>query len=65
MDVEQWMQLRLKAVVDVPIARAHHAGAVLGPGLIIHGGENIEGLKTLGDWNLFDFGLQVWINLVV
>ena len=57
-----WMSLRKKAVSDVPEARAHHAGCVFGAGLFIHGG---EGNKTLSDWNLFDFGLQVWMNCEV
>jgi len=54
--------LRKKAVVELPIGRAHHVAAVFGAGLFIHGGESN---RTLSDWNLFDFGLQVWINCEV
>ena len=59
------MALRKKAVKDAPEARAHHAGCVFGAGLFVHGGLSGEGNKTLSDWNLFDFGLQVWINCEV
>ena len=38
-------------------------GAVLGPGLLVHGGQGMESLATLGDWNLFDFGLAIWIKI--
>ena len=65
LELEPWMLLRKKAVVEMPEARAHHVGAVLGAGLFVHGGQNSEGGKTIGDWNLFDFGLQVWINCFV
>lgn len=60
-----WMALRKKAVAEMPEARAHHVGAVFGAGLFVHGGQSGEGSKTLADWNLFDFGLQVWINCSV
>ena len=59
------MALRKKAVVDMPEARAHHAGVVYGAGLFIHGGQSGEANKTMSDWNLFDLGLQVWINCEV
>ena len=60
---ESWMSMRKKAIVDMPEARAHHAAAVMGAGLFVHGGHSSEvHNKTLGDWNLFDFGLQVWIK---
>ena len=59
------MHLRKKAVVDMPEARAHHVGAVLGAALFIHGGQSGEGNKTLSDWNSFDFGLQVWMKCSV
>lgn len=49
----------------MPEARAHHAGAVFGAGLFIHGGLGAEGPQTLSDWNLFDFGLQVWLSCSV
>lgn len=63
---ESWMVLRNKAVVnEKPEARAHHAGAIFGPGLFMHGGINSDGSRTLKDWNLFDFGLQVWLNCEV
>lgn len=56
------MALRKKAIVDMPEARAHHAGVVFGAGLFVHGGLGTESTQTLTDWNLFDFGLQVWIK---
>ena len=59
---ESWMSMRRKAIVDMPEARAHHAAAVMGAGLFVHGGHSSADNKTLGDWNLFDFGLQVWIK---
>ena len=59
------MALRKKAVVEMPEARAHQGGTIFGAGLIVHGGLSGEGNKTLSDWNLFDFGLQVWINCIV
>ena len=62
---DDWMILRWKAAVDIPEARAHHVSAVLGAGLIVHGGQSSDGNRTLSDWNLFDFGLQMWINCVV
>ena len=65
LDYEPWNQLRSKAVVQIPEARAHHVSGVLGAGLFVHGGQNSEGIKTLSDWNLFDFGLQVWITCLV
>ncbi len=64
-EMDVWMALRKKAVVEMPEARAHHGGVVYGAGLIVHGGLSGEGNKTLSDWNLFDFGLQVWINCIV
>ena len=64
-ELDVWMALRKKAVVEMPEARAHHAGTIFGAGLIVHGGLSGEGNKTLSDWNLFDFGLQVWINCIV
>ena len=64
-EMDVWMALRKKAVVDMPEARAHHAGVVFGAGLFVHGGLSGEGNKTLSDWNLFDFGLQVWIECIV
>jgi len=65
LEPEIWMLLRKKAVVDMPLARAHHVGAVLGAALFIHGGQSCEGNKTLSDWNSFDFGLQVWMKCSV
>ena len=63
---EYWMILRKKAVVnEIPEARAHHAGAIFGPGLFVHGGISSDGTRTLKDWNLFDLGLQVWLNCEV
>lgn len=59
------MLLRKKAVTDLPEARAHSAGAVFGAGLFVHGGLSGEKNKTLNDWNLFDFGLQVWMGCLV
>ena len=56
-EMDVWMALRKKAVVDMPEARAHHAGVIFGAGLFVHGGLSGEGNKTLSDWNLFDFGL--------
>ena len=55
--MEVWMVLRKKAVVDMPVARAHQAGVIFGAGLFIHGGLSGESNKTLNDWKLFDFGL--------
>ena len=65
LEPEAWFTLRIKAAVDVPSARAHHVSAVLGAGLFVHGGQSSQGNKTLSDWHLFDFGLQVWINCMV
>ena len=66
MSVAQWMEAREYAVVDeIPELRAYHAGAILGPGLFIHGGQSGEGTRTLSDWNLFDLGLQVWVKCEV
>ena len=48
----------------MPEARAHHAAAVFGAGLFVHGGLTGDG-RTLSDWNVFDFGLQVWIRCQV
>ena len=48
----------------MPEARAHHAAAVFGAGLFVHGGFTGDG-RTLSDWNVFDFGLQVWIRCQV
>lgn len=62
---DMWMLLRKKAVTDLPEIRAHQAGAVFGPGLFIHGGLSGEKNKTLNDWCLFDFGLQVWMGCLV
>jgi len=59
------MSMRKRAVVDMPEARAHHAGVVFGCGLFIHGGQSAEGNTALSDWNLFDFELQVWMKLEV
>ena len=59
------MAIRKKAVVAMPVARAHQAGTVFGAGLIIHGGLAGENNKTLSDWTLFDFGLQVWMSCIV
>ena len=59
------MAVRKKAIVDMPELRAHQAGAIFGAGMFIHGGQGFESLHTLSDWNLFDFGLQVWINCEV
>ena len=56
-ELELWMALRRKAIVDMPEPRAHHAGAVFGAGLFIHGGQGSESMTPLSDWNLFDFGL--------
>ena len=56
------MALRKRAVVDMPAARAHHAGVIFGAGLFVHGGQGGEHNDALADWNLFDFGLQVWIR---
>ena len=64
-DMDTWMAQRKRAVVDMPDQRAHHVGCIFGAGLFIHGGLGGEGNQTLGDWNLFDFGLQVWINCIV
>ena len=63
-EIEVWMALRQKAVTAMPEARAHHAAAVFGAGLFVHGGLTGDG-RTLGDWNVFDFGLQVWIRCQV
>ena len=63
--LEVWMSTRKKAVVDMPVARAHHAGAIFGAGLFINGGLGGESHKTLSDWRLFDFGLQVWMDCIV
>ena len=57
--------MRKKAVVDMPEARGHHAAAVFGAGLFVHGGQKAEETHSLSDWNLFDFELQVWINIEV
>ena len=59
------MALRKKAIVDMPEARAHHAGAIFGAGMFVHGGTGNESSHPLSDWNLFDFGLQVWMNCEV
>ena len=59
------MAVRKKAIVDMPELRAHQAGAIFGAGMFIHGGQGFESMHTLSDWNLFDFGLQVWINCEV
>ena len=59
------MALRKKGIVDMPEARAHHAAAIFGAGMFIHGGLGTESTQTLTDWNCFDFGLQVWINCEV
>ena len=59
------MALRKKAVVDMPEARGHHAAAILGAGLFVHGGQKAEETHALSDWNLFDLELQVWISLEV
>jgi len=60
------MSLRQRAVVDMPESRAHHAAAVLGCCLFVHGGLSSEVQnKTLGDWNVLDFGIQVWMKCEV
>ena len=64
-EMDEWMALRKKAVKDMPDARAHHAGAMFGAGLFIHGGLSGEGHRTFRDWSVLDFGLQVWINCPV
>ncbi len=56
------MALRKKAVIDMPVARTHHVASSFGAGLFVHGGQGGEGDKTLADWNLFDWGLQIWIT---
>ena len=65
LDNETKMYLKSKGVVDIPVARCYQAGAVFGSGLFVHGGQAGETLKTMSDWNLFDFGLGVWIKLEV
>ena len=56
-------EFRTRAVAEAAQARTYHAGAVIGPGLLIHGGQS-RGDKqdTLSDWNLFDFGLTIWVE---
>ena len=64
-EMDEWMALRKKAVKDMPEPRAHHAGAMFGAGLFIHGGLSGEGHRTCRDWSVLDLGLQVWINCPV
>ena len=56
-------EFRTRAVIDAASSRTYHVGAVLGPGLLVHGGQGMESLATLGDWNLYDFGLAIWIKI--
>ena len=51
--------------MKTPTARSHHAAAVFGSAMIVHGGYCGEENKILDDWHLFDFGLQVWIQCTV
>ena len=56
-------EFRTRSVVEAASARSYHVGAVIGPGLLIHGGQGMENQETLGDWNLFDFGLSIWVKV--
>ena len=65
LDTDAWMKQRKRAIADIPKARAHHVAGVLGPSLFIHGGQCGEANKTLCDWMMLDFGLQVWMKVKV
>jgi len=40
-----------------------HASAILGADLFVHGGIKSDDLTCQGDWNVFDFGLGIWIKV--
>jgi len=62
---DNWVKTREQSEVHSPEVRGHHAGCVIGCGLIIHGGSGVFGKTVLNDWHMFDLGLSSWIKLNV
>jgi hypothetical protein len=62
---ENWNKTRITSAVSSPEIRSYHVGCTMGCGYFIHGGSGAFGRGILSDWNLFDFGLSVWIKLDV